>query len=298
MAVPIAEFEYRDIRLVGTSFAGEETAIVAPELNIAFDIGRAQRELIGVDHVFLSHGHMDHAAGVAYYFSQRMFIDNEPGHLYAPAPLIESIGRLLKVWSEIDGQEPPANLHAVEPGQDVPLRRDLIVRPFEVQHPARRRRLGTIPSLGYAAIEVRQKLHDEYRELTGPQIVELKKQGVQVTRRVEIPLIAYCGDTAAGDFLDLEYVRKAKVLLLECTFVEADHRDRARAGYHMHVDDLRDVIPRLDNERIVLIHLSRRTALHQARKLVESRIGQPLGDRITFLMEHRKRRRREPPTEP
>jgi len=106
MAAPVAEFVHSDIHLVGSSLAGEETYIIAPELNLAFDVGRAQRELLGIDHVFLTHGHMDHAAGIAYYFSQRMFIDNPPGHLYAPAPLIDPIQRLLRLWAEIDGHEP------------------------------------------------------------------------------------------------------------------------------------------------------------------------------------------------
>lgn len=296
MAGAQAEFEHDDLRLVGFSLAGEESYIVAPELNLAFDVGRAQRDLLSVDHVFLTHGHMDHAAGIAYYFSQRMFIDNAPGHLYAPAPLIEPIRKLLRLWADIDGHEPPANLHEVVPNVDVALRRNLVVRPFEVNHPCRRHDRSVVRSLGYAAIEVRQKLIEEYRGLTGPQIVELKKQGVDVTRRVEVPLVAYCGDTAAGDFLTLDHVRTARVLLLECTFTEADHVERARAGYHMHVRDLRTIIPNLQNEKIVLIHLSRRTSLSVARSILRQELGTLYDeDRITFFMEHRRRGRRRPP---
>ncbi len=291
MGAPLAELVHENIRLVGSSLAGEETFIVAPELNLAFDIGRGQRETLAVDHVFLSHGHMDHAAGVAYYFSQRMFIDNLPGHVYLPTPLVEPVEKLLAIWGDIDGNKPPANIHAAEPGVDIPLRRDLVVRPFEVNHPCRRRGRPVVRALGYAAIEVRKKLIDEYQNLTGPQLVELKKQGVEITRRLEIPLVAYCGDTAAGDFLDHDFVRNAKVLLLECTFIEDEHRDRARAGNHIHVTDLPAIIPRLNNDRIVLIHVSRRTALQTARKALERELGDLRTDRITFFMEHRRRKR-------
>jgi ribonuclease Z len=294
MSMPLAEFVHGDLRLVGCSLAGEETYIVAPELNLAFDIGRAQRETLTVDHIFLTHGHMDHAAGIAYYFSQRMFIDNQPGHVYVPRLLVEPLQRLMRVWADIDGHEPPANIHPAEPGIDIPLRRDLAVRPFEVNHPCRRHDRSVVRALGYAAIEVRNKLLDEYRDLTGPQLVELKKQGVQITRRVEIPLVAYCGDTAAGDFLDLDYVRNSKVLILECTFVEAEHRDRARAGNHVHVSDLPDIVPRLNNEKIVLMHLSRRTSLPDAKAALRRELGDLPADRISFLMEHRPRSRRRP----
>lgn len=295
MAIPMAEFDRDGVHLVGVSLAGEETVIIAPELNIAFDVGRAPRELLGVDHVFLSHGHMDHAAGVAYYCSQRMFLDNAPGNLYAPAPLIDPIRRLLRLWAEIDGNEPPVKLHAARPHEDIVLRKDLLVRPFAVNHTARRGSLEPIHALGFAAIEVRQKLLDEYTQLSGPQLVELKKQGVAITRRVEIPLVTYSGDTAIGPFLELDYVRDSRVLLLECTFYEPDHVERARAGNHMHISDLRKIVPHLRNPHIVLIHATRRTSLADARVRLRRELGAD-ADRITFLMEHRRRRR--PPAAP
>ena len=295
MTLPLAEFVHADLRLVGSSLAGEETFVVAPELNLAFDLGRSPREVLAVDHIFLTHGHMDHAAGIAYYFSQRMFVDNLPGHLYLPCQLVEPAQRLLRVWADIDGHEPPANIHGVEPQVDVVLRRDLVVRPFEVNHPSRRHDRTIVPTLGFAAIEVRHKLIAEYQNLTGPQLVELKRQGVEITRRVEIPLVAYCGDTAVGDYLDLDFVRNSKVLLLECTFVEADHLERARAGNHMHVSDLPGVLPRLNNEKIVLTHLSRRTALSEARRVLRRILGDAWDERVSFFMEHRTRTRRRPP---
>lgn len=297
MAQAAAEFVHGDLRLLGSSLAGEETYIVAPELNLVFDIGRAPRETLSVDHVLLTHGHMDHAAGLVYYFSQREFVGNQPGHVYLPAPLVGPIQRLLRVWAEIDGHEPPANVHPAQPGVDIPLRRNLVVRPFEVNHPCHRREHSVVSALGYTAIEVRQKLIDEYQDLSGPQLVELKKRGVQITRRLEIPLVSYCGDTAVGDFLELDFVRDSKVLLLECTFVEPDDHDRARAGRHIHVRDLGHILPRLNNEKIVLTHLSRRTSLSAARKVLRDTLGEPLDQRISFFMEHRPRPRRRRPNQ-
>lgn len=298
MPPALTEIRHEGIRILGVSLAGEETAFVLPEMNLAFDIGRCHRAVLTVDHVFLSHGHMDHAAGVAYYFAQRIFLDNHPGNLFAPEPLVGPIRRLLEAWTDIDGRnilrhQPPPRIEAVYPGQDVVLRRDLLVRPFEVNHPCRQRG-RSVPSLGYAAVEVRHKLLEEFQEMTGPQLVELKKRGVAITRRLEIPLVAYCGDTAPGDFFDLPCVRDAKVLLLECTFIEPDHRDRARAGYHMHIAYLRDIVPALRNEKIILSHLSRRTTLLDARQQLQRELGEAGDERVSFLLEHRRRSRSEP----
>lgn len=290
MSVQLAEFSELGLRILGLSLAGEETCIVAPEMNFGLDVGRAPRELLAVDHVFLSHGHMDHSAGIAYYFAQRLFIDNAPGTLYVPRPLVQPVRRLLRAWAEIDGNEPPANIVGLEPGQDVALRRDLVMRPFRVNHPCRRSDGSVIDSLGYCAIEVRQKLKPEHQDLTGPQLVELKKRGVEITRRVEIPLVCYCGDTAPGEFLSLPFVREARVLLLECTFFEPDHVGRARAGNHIHVRDLREILPNLANERIILTHLSRRTSLADAKAHTARELGPQLAERVRFLADYRRRR--------
>lgn len=264
-----------------------------PELNVAFDVGKAPRDLLPIDHVFLSHGHMDHAAGIAYYFSQREFIGNAPGNLYVPAGLVQPVRRLLQAWAEIDGHEPPGHVRAVVPGEDVAIRRDLLVRPFGVNHPAPSGRLGERPpyGLGFGVIEVRQKLKDEYQGLDGPALVEIKRRGEEITRRVELPLVAYCGDTAPGPFFSLDFVRCAQVLLLECTFVEPDHEDRARAGAHMHVSYLRELVPTLKNERILLTHLSRRTSLAEARERIRRELTPSDAERVSFLMEHRRRKR-------
>lgn len=285
----IAEFDHNGIRLLGFSLAGEESFVVAPELNVAFDVGRGARELISVDNVLLTHGHMDHAAGLAYYFAQRDFVDNAPGRLYAPEPLVEPIRELLRVWGRIDGHEPRALIESASPGADIELRRNLLARPFAVSHPCGRWGRNAGSALGYCVLEVRQKLKPEYDGLPGPRLVALKEQGVEITRRVELPLVSYCGDTGPGAFLELDYVRDSRVLVMECTFVDDEDKARAADGHHMHVSDLAEIVPKLRNERIVLTHLTRRSPVADARRAVRAVVGEAQMERISFLMEHRRR---------
>ena len=63
----------------------------------------------------------------------------------------------------------------------------------------------------------------------------------------------------------------------------------------MHVSDLPGVLPRLNNEKIVLTHLSRRTALSEARRVLRRILGDAWDERVSFFMEHRTRTRRRPP---
>jgi ribonuclease Z len=247
-----------------------------PELNVCFDIGRAPSEILNIDNVLLTHGHMDHAAGIAYYFSQRNFLDNPGGTLIAPKDLIQPIHRLMDAWREIEGHRTPYRLVGLEPGEEYQIRRGLFVQTFQTIHGG--------PCLGYSVIEKRQKLKPEFLTFTGPQLAELRRSGKEMTNTLEVPLACYCGDTSYGDFFKLDCVRKAKVLILECTFVEEDHRSRAVAGNHLHLDDFIRLQDTLENEFILLVHLSRRTALGTARQQLKSCLSEKNFSRLHFLM--------------
>ena len=282
------------IELVGFSLAGEETVIAAPEYNVCFDVGRAPREIISIDNICLSHGHMDHAAGIAYYFSQRGFVGNAGGKLIVHNRIAPTIRKLMEVWEELERHPSAGEIVGVEPLEEVPLRRGLIVKPFAVDH--------TAESLGFALIEIRHKLKEEFHGKSGPQLVALKKKGIEIEHRLDVPVLTYTGDTAVGRFLNLDIVRDSRVLLVECTFFDSEHRTRAQAGRHIHVDDLPRVFEAVPNARIVLTHLSRRTDLREAKRVLERVIKPSDLDRVTFLMERpprpNARRRAERSTAP
>lgn len=44
----------------GISVGGQETCIIVPSLNLAFDIGRCPRRAVFQDTVLISHSHVDH----------------------------------------------------------------------------------------------------------------------------------------------------------------------------------------------------------------------------------------------
>ncbi|MFH1419562.1 MAG: MBL fold metallo-hydrolase [Planctomycetota bacterium] len=275
----LIEHELGGIRILGYSVAGEETVIAAPELNVCFDIGKAPAQILSVDNVLLSHGHMDHAAGIAYYFSQRNFVGNESGRVLLPIALADPIRELLRVWGRIEGHISPSHIDGLEPGGVFQLRRDLVAHAFAVNH--------GVPALGFCVVETRHKLKREFADRTGPELVAIKKQGVEIEYKLELPLVAFCGDTAEGAWVENEFVRQAKVLVLECTFFEADHVRRARAGHHMHVRDVARILPKLENEHFLLTHVTRRTAVRQARQMLTKMVPAHVMARVTFLMEGR-----------
>ncbi len=272
----LSQINMGDFTLAGYSVAGEESVIVAPELDCVFDIGKCPREALTVNHVLLTHGHMDHVAGLPYYFAQRDFQGIEGGMALVPQNLVGPLKDLMSAWGRVEGHVPPHRFVGMKPGDDYRIRRDLIARAFPTNH--------IRGSLGFALIDVRRKLKKEYHGLTGPQIVELKEKGVEVTNRVEVPLAAYLGDTAAAEYAKLPYVANARALLIECTFLDDEHRGRAAAGKHLHASELAGVLDGMNNEKIIIVHITRRTNMAVARKILKNTLPKDVLSKLTFLM--------------
>jgi ribonuclease Z len=275
----LAKIQVDDLDVIGYSVAGEESVVAVPQLDVCFDIGKAPDQVIPINNVLLTHGHIDHTAGIAYYLSHRNFCGQEAGTVLAPPGLIEPIEQILSAWGKLDGNAVPAKLVAVKGGDEYYVKPNLVARVFPTKH--------SRGSVGYTIIEKRKKLKAEYRELNGPQLVELKRQGVEIEDPMEFPLVTYLGDTQASDFSKVPCVANSKVLITECTFYIDEHVERARAGSHIHINDFAKMLEGLNNEHIIVTHVTQRTMLNEARRLLRKKLPAELTKKITFLMDRK-----------
>lgn len=277
----LARIKIDDLEIIGYSVAGEETVVAMPQLDVCFDIGKAPDQIISINHVLLTHGHMDHAAGIAYYLSHRNFCGQSPGTILAPANLLDPIRQIIDAWGRLDGNSIPANLIGVKPGDEYQIKPNLCARVFPTKH--------SKGSVGYSVIEKRKKIKPEYAKLKSRQIVELKKQGVVIDYPLEIPIATYLGDTQYVDFSKLDYIANSKILIAECTFYEAEHSQRAEAGRHMHLDELVKLLDKLRNQHIVITHTTQRTAMHDIHKMLKEALSVEKYEKVTLLMQRRLR---------
>jgi ribonuclease Z len=157
------------------------------------------------------------------------------------------------------------------------VRRDFLIRAIETHH-------GGV-SLGYSLISVREKLKPEYMGRPGPELAEMRRSGIEIQYRVEVPLVTYLGDTTQGRVFEHPDVINAEILLTECTFFDAAHKQRAKVGKHLHVDHLVEILPTLKNQHIIITHVSRRTSIRRARGVLRKRVAEDVMSRIHFLMD-------------
>ena len=275
----LARIEIDDLEVIGYSVAGEETVVSLPQLDVCFDVGKAPDQIISVNHVLLTHGHMDHAAGIAYYLSQRNFCGMSAGTILTPENLLKPMRDIINAWSKLDGNRIPANLVGVKPGDEVRIKPNLFAKVFPTKH--------SRGSVGFSVIERRKKLKSEYVGLTGPQIVELKKKGIEIDYPLELPIVTYLGDTQYVDFSQLNYIAESKILIAECTFYEGEHTDRAEAGKHMHIEEFVTLLKKLKNEHIIVTHTTQRTPMREIRKILRKALPVEKYDKVVLFMDKR-----------
>ena len=162
------EYKYKSIHVQGVSIGGVETCYILPHFNIAFDVGRCPYPLIDIPKVFVTHGHLDHAAGLPYYISQRALRRLSTPDVYMPQKLYPHIKKVLNLWNKIEDFEAQANVHPLEWGDRIDIQKNYSVHVLPAYH--------RIPTQGYALVHQTKKLKEAYLGLPSAQIVALKKK--------------------------------------------------------------------------------------------------------------------------
>jgi ribonuclease Z len=262
--------------LEGRSRAGHETFFRIRELGVAFDIGRCPDMIVSMPHVFISHAHLDHAAGIPFYAGQRHLQQLDGGNIYVPAEAAKDVRELLAVQARLTGAPLDVTITGVAPGEEVRIGRRLVVRGHAAPH--------RVAARAYELMERRHHLLEELSGASGETIAQLRREGATIEEEYRRSLLFYTGDTDRGLLESCDALYRAEVLLIECSFVEDGHQDRAARYRHLHIDDLAEFAERFENELIVLTHFSRRYSAEDIRRGVRKRLPVALHDRVRLAL--------------
>lgn len=268
-------FEYKNIRVLFKSTGGIESCYILPDFKIAFDVGRCPPELIDIPLVFLSHGHLDHASGIAYYFSQRSLKNLGPGVIHVPRKILRPLEKITKLWQKIEEFNYKSNLIGLKPGVRTKIQKNLSVVGITAEH--------RVNAFSYVVLKTVKKLKKEYLNLTGKEIAEHRQKEI-LFDIVESPVFAYSGDSTIEVIKKNELMRKATVLFMECTYID-DKRsvERAQKWGHTHLDEIVANLHLFENEKVVLIHLSRRYTDNYIQSVLLQKIPHNLRDKFIYI---------------
>jgi ribonuclease Z len=262
--------------LEGRSRAGHETWFRIRELGVALDIGRGPDQVVPMDHVFITHAHLDHAAGIPWYGAQRRLQRLEGGTIYVPSEAAEDVRELLRVQARLTGHEFHTAIRGMAPGDEVRFGRTHMVRAHAAPH--------RVAARAWELFEVRHRLREELAGLEREELLRLHRDGTRVDEPYTSPVLFYTGDTDRGLLERCQEAFRAEVLVIECSFIADGHQERAEAYRHIHVDDIADFADKFENELIVLTHFSRRYSRDEIREGVRRRLPASLHERIRLAL--------------
>jgi ribonuclease Z len=258
----------------GISVGGVYTSLAVPELGIVFDAGSSPRSSGAIDTILLSHGHVDHIGALPALLGIRALHGKmKPPRVVMPAEIVDDLTAALAALSRL--QRWPLQIEAIgmSPGDELPLRGDLRVRAVKTFHP--------VPSLGYVLVRRIAKLKPALAGLPGPEIAARRRAGEDVTDYDDRLELAYATDTLASALDHAPELLQARVLIVECTFLdERKSVDGARAGCHIHLDEIIERAHRFANEHVVLMHVSQIYRPDEVAAVLDARVPPELRRRI------------------
>ena len=269
-------FEYKGYKFEGGSEGGISTSIFFSPFKWIFDMGYQNIRNLSANKIFLSHSHLDHSMSLPYYLSQRTFRGMKTTDVYVPEKTYEFWKNVIGLYSKMENFEYNYNLIPVSPNIDINLSSEYILKSHKTYH--------RVDSVGYTIIKKTRKLKKEYSLLSSKELTELKKK-VNILDEFYKPIFSFSGDTTIDYVLENSLVQKSTILFLECTYVDQVKTiEQTRNWGHIHLDEIIKNAHLFQNEKIILIHFSKRYKKSYLKETVSKKIPENLKDKIHLLL--------------
>jgi ribonuclease Z len=264
------------VDLSGVSVAGVETCIEVPGMRLLLDLGACPRSAVSQPVVLVSHGHLDHIGAIANHAARRALLGMSAGVYVVPRAIAADVEVLFNAAGQLDGQTIPRRVVALAPGEEHALGKGRVVRAFETFH--------RVPSQGYTVWETRSRLRPELRDVPGPQLGELRRQGVVIDEVREVPRLSFTGDTRVEVLERTPELQHTECLVIEASFLnDLVPKAEAREMGHIHLDELIDRAELLPKTDVVFSHFSARYSPQDVFDILARRLSDELREVVRPL---------------
>ncbi len=222
----------------------------------------------GIERVLLTHGHIDHIAGLPVLLWARaagMGDNNKPLEVFYPrddlyiADMMQFLERTRAklsfdlTWTPLDAGDSfsltTEGTHARH------------VETFETEHMTGRL------TLGYKILETRRRLKIEYSKLADNELRDLRKSGADISEDYQAIVAAFGGD---GLPLKVENVCGAELLVHEATILDSSER---KHQLHSTIGEALEVAAQIQPKAFVLQHFSGRYRTHEIKAAAQKEIA-------------------------
>ncbi|MDY7231704.1 MBL fold metallo-hydrolase [Hyalangium rubrum] len=259
----------------GISVGGVYTSLQVPELGVVLDVGVPLRSFATTDHVFLSHGHSDHASALGALLGIRGLVGKHtPARVFLPAEIESAVQEAQAALCRLHRSAISFQTIPMLPGETLKVYKDLWVRAFRTHHAG--------PSLGYQFLRRITKLKPEHQGLPGEELARLRREGAPgIFEEIERRELAYATDTLSKVLETAPEILDSRVLILECTYLDQSRTvEETQERLHVHLDEIIARADRFQNEALVLMHFSQAyppTAVHD---IIRQRVPPALLERV------------------
>lgn len=258
--VPPITIPGTNLTLEGYSVAARKTNFYIPELKVMLDCGLTS--VMIPDYIFITHCHSDHC-----YNLPMVLVDlgEKKIDIYVPVKKKNDIRDFINsTYVMVSGKKNPNvhkkyTLHGVIENTQLKINirnKPWVVDVIKCYH--------TVPCIGYGFSEIRKKLKDEYKDLSGKEIGQLKREGKEVTNIITRPMFCYLGDTSY-EILNDPILEKYPVIMIECTFILPEHEGLAFPKKHIHWSHIENYVKLHSNITFILYHFSSRYSSQEIR---------------------------------
>ena len=267
----------------GFSISGLATYFQFPELDFIVDMGECPLSATSLNHVFLTHAHGDHARCLMRHHSLRKMMGVERDSVYyLPQKILAGAKEWIRAEAMFEGV--PENkfrlpeLCAVEPGEMITLkyRKDLVLKPFDVKH--------SVPAMGATLYLHKRKLKEEYLGKAPNEIIDLRKNNVEITREVYEPLLSFTGDCLGESLVQNPEIFKSRILVMECTFLDDEDEPMSRKKGHTHLKNIVEALEKFNAdiacEKIILTHFSMKYSERHIREMLDKKIPERFKEKV------------------